>query len=104
MYYIGFFIQKAVADIYFLHLALGCSLLSFFGCLYLHISLDWLQNYSNSLNSWCIQIVKENQKLHKGSVEIEDDLATLADKSIFPGDVLWVRDSEIYENRDIAGE
>jgi len=47
--------------------------------------------------------VKENQKLHKGSVEIEDDLATLADKSIFPGDVLWVRDSEIYENRDIAG-
>ncbi|RLN17390.1 ubiquitin carboxyl-terminal hydrolase 26 [Panicum miliaceum] len=49
-------------------------------------------------------IVKENQKLHKGYVEIEDDFATLADKSIFPGDVLWVRDSEIYENRDIADE
>ncbi|XP_020396160.1 UBP26 isoform X3 [Zea mays] len=47
-------------------------------------------------------IVKENQMLHKGSVEIEDDFATLADKSIFPGDFLWVRDSEIYENRDIA--
>ncbi|KAL6867275.1 hypothetical protein ACP4OV_015299 [Aristida adscensionis] len=49
-------------------------------------------------------IVKENQKLHKGSVEIEGDFATLADKSIFPGDVLWVRDSEVYENRDIADE
>jgi ubiquitin carboxyl-terminal hydrolase 48 len=48
--------------------------------------------------------VKENQKLHKGSDEIEDDFASLADKSIFPGDVLWVRDTEIYENRDIAGK
>ncbi|KAG8073826.1 hypothetical protein GUJ93_ZPchr0006g44257 [Zizania palustris] len=49
-------------------------------------------------------IVKENQKLHKGSVEIEDDLASLADKCIFPGDVLWVKDTEIHENRDIADE
>ncbi|MQL86938.1 hypothetical protein Taro_019484 [Colocasia esculenta] len=49
-------------------------------------------------------VVKENQKLHKGSVEIEDDSATLADKNIFPGDVLWVTDSEIHENRDIADE
>ncbi|XP_066398889.1 ubiquitin carboxyl-terminal hydrolase 26-like [Miscanthus floridulus] len=48
--------------------------------------------------------IKENQKLHKGNVEIEGDFATLADKSIFPGDVLWVRDSEIFENRDIADE
>ena len=56
------------------------------------------------LCSCYIQIVKENQKLHKGSVEIEDDLATLADKGVFPGDILWVRDSEIYENRDIAGK
>lgn len=47
--------------------------------------------------------MKENQKLHKGSVEIEGDSATLADKNIFPGDVLWVSDSEIHENRDIAG-
>lgn len=61
-------------------------------------------NCSYRLNSSCVQIVKENQKLHKGSAEIEDDFATLADKCIFPGDVLWVRDSEIYENRDIAGE
>ncbi|KAJ3692558.1 hypothetical protein LUZ60_011653 [Juncus effusus] len=50
-------------------------------------------------------VVKENQKLHKGSVEIEGDSSdTLADKNIFPGDVLWVKDSEIYENRDIADE
>ncbi|KAK1317644.1 Ubiquitin carboxyl-terminal hydrolase 26 [Acorus calamus] len=48
-------------------------------------------------------VVKENQKIHKGSTEIDGELATLADKNIFPGDVLWVMDSEIYENRDIAG-
>ncbi|TVU15183.1 hypothetical protein EJB05_38690 [Eragrostis curvula] len=61
--------------------------------------------YQLKLMIWeSLGIVKENQKLHKASVEIEDDFATLADKSIFPGDVLWVRDSEIYENRDIADE
>ncbi|KAG0458006.1 hypothetical protein HPP92_023163 [Vanilla planifolia] len=49
-------------------------------------------------------VVKENQKLCKGVVEIEGDSATLADKNIFPGDILWVVDSEIYENRDIADE
>ncbi|CAN6470166.1 unnamed protein product [Victoria cruziana] len=49
-------------------------------------------------------IVKENQKLHKGSVEIEDDSATLADINILPGDVLWVTDTEVHENRDIADE
>ncbi|ONM54386.1 UBP26 isoform X5 [Zea mays] len=59
---------------------------------------------TSSGNSISLKIVKENQMLHKGSVEIEDDFATLADKSIFPGDFLWVRDSEIYENRDIADE
>lgn len=48
--------------------------------------------------------MKENQKLHKGSTEIEGDSATLADMNIFPGDILWVKDSEIHENRDIAGE
>lgn len=47
--------------------------------------------------------MKENQQLHKGSLEIEDDIATLADKNIFPGDILWVKDSGFYENRDIAG-
>lgn len=49
-------------------------------------------------------VVKENQKLHKGSTEIEGESATLADMNIFPGDVLWVADTEIYENRDIADE
>lgn len=37
-------------------------------------------------------------------MEIEDDIATLADKSIFPGDILWVKDSGFYDNRDIAGK
>ncbi|KAF9591999.1 hypothetical protein IFM89_011582 [Coptis chinensis] len=49
-------------------------------------------------------VVKENQILHKGNREIEDESATLADLNIFPGDVLWVKDSEIHENRDIADE
>ncbi|XP_077253161.1 ubiquitin carboxyl-terminal hydrolase 26-like isoform X2 [Tasmannia lanceolata] len=50
------------------------------------------------------EVVKENQTLHKGSREIEGESATLADMNIFPGDVLWVTDSEIHENRDIADE
>ncbi|XP_068659466.1 ubiquitin carboxyl-terminal hydrolase 26-like [Aristolochia californica] len=50
-------------------------------------------------------VVKENQKLHKGLIEIEgSESATLADMNIFPGDVLWVTDLEIHENRDIADE
>ena len=48
--------------------------------------------------------MKENQKLHKGSLEIEGDSATLADKSIFPGDALWVADSQVHDNRDIVGK
>ena len=35
---------------------------------------------------------------------MEDDFATLADKRIFPGDVLSVKDSEMFESRDIAGK
>ncbi|KAI3852486.1 hypothetical protein MKW98_009187 [Papaver atlanticum] len=49
-------------------------------------------------------VVKENQMLHKRTRQIEEESATLADMNIFPGDVLWVRDSGIYENRDIADE
>ncbi|KAI7752502.1 hypothetical protein M8C21_015853, partial [Ambrosia artemisiifolia] len=49
-------------------------------------------------------IVKENQILHKGSKIVDGETATLADVCIFPGDVLWVTDSEIHENRDIAEE
>ncbi|KAI4369312.1 hypothetical protein MLD38_017766 [Melastoma candidum] len=49
-------------------------------------------------------IVKENQILCKGLNEIEGEDSTLADCNIFPGDALWVRDSKIHENRDIADE
>ncbi|XP_057955457.1 ubiquitin carboxyl-terminal hydrolase 26 isoform X2 [Malania oleifera] len=49
-------------------------------------------------------VVKENQVLHKGSRIIDGESATLADMNIFPGDTLWVTDSEIHEYRDIADE
>ncbi|KAK8486160.1 hypothetical protein V6N11_019983 [Hibiscus sabdariffa] len=49
-------------------------------------------------------VVKENQILHKGSQIIDQETATLADMNIFPGDKLWVKDSEIHEDRDIADE
>ncbi|PPS12707.1 hypothetical protein GOBAR_AA07934 [Gossypium barbadense] len=49
-------------------------------------------------------VVKENQILHKGSRVIDQETATLADMNIFPGDRLWVKDSEIHEDRDIADE
>ncbi|KAF9687194.1 hypothetical protein SADUNF_Sadunf02G0068300 [Salix dunnii] len=51
-----------------------------------------------------LQVVKENQILHKGSMIIDQESATLADLSIFPGDKLWVQDSEMHEHRDIADE
>ncbi|KAL8045205.1 hypothetical protein ABFX02_08G097900 [Erythranthe guttata] len=49
-------------------------------------------------------VVKENQILHKGSNIIDGETACLADVNIFPGDILWVTDSKIHENRDIADE
>ncbi|XP_073065473.1 ubiquitin carboxyl-terminal hydrolase 26 isoform X1 [Primulina eburnea] len=49
-------------------------------------------------------VVKENQILHKGSRVIDGETASLADMNIFPGDILWVTDSKIHENRDIADE
>ncbi|CAN1240480.1 Ubiquitin carboxyl-terminal hydrolase 26 [Linum grandiflorum] len=49
-------------------------------------------------------VVKENQILHKGSKILDEETATLADLNIFPGDRLWVQDSEIHEHRDIADE
>ncbi|PPD77411.1 hypothetical protein GOBAR_DD25652 [Gossypium barbadense] len=49
-------------------------------------------------------VVKENQILHKGSRVIDQETATLADMNIFPGDRLWVKDSEIHEDRDIAAD
>ena len=50
-----------------------------------------------------LQVVKENQILRKGNRIIDGETDTLADKNIFPGDKLWVTDSEIHEHRDIAG-
>jgi ubiquitin carboxyl-terminal hydrolase 48 len=50
-----------------------------------------------------MQVVKENQILRKGARIIDKESATLADMNIFPGDKLWVIDSEIHEHRDIAG-
>ncbi|KAK4416768.1 Ubiquitin carboxyl-terminal hydrolase 26 [Sesamum alatum] len=49
-------------------------------------------------------VVKENQVLHKGPKIIDGETACLADVNIFPGDILWVTDSKIHENRDIADE
>ncbi|XP_051140687.1 ubiquitin carboxyl-terminal hydrolase 26 isoform X2 [Andrographis paniculata] len=49
-------------------------------------------------------VVKENQVLHKGYNVIDGESTCLADVNIFPGDVLWVTDSKIHENRDIADE
>jgi len=51
-----------------------------------------------------VQVMKENQELHKGTQVIDQESATLADMNIFPGDKLWVRDTEIHEHRDIAGK
>lgn len=49
-------------------------------------------------------IVKENQIVRKGWKIVDGESSSLADLCIFPGDVLWVTDSEIHENRDIAEE
>lgn len=61
----------------------------------------------NVISHWqvnfVLQVVKENQILHKGSKVIDGETDCLADRNIFPGDVLWVTDSKIHENRDIAG-
>ncbi|KAI3980371.1 hypothetical protein MKX01_003910 [Papaver californicum] len=80
----------------------------------------WKKSYGNSVNLkvsssmsvdrlkmmiWeSFGVVKENQMLHKGRRLIEEESATLADMNIFPGDRLWVRDTELHENRDIADE
>ncbi|KAK7260825.1 hypothetical protein RIF29_27123 [Crotalaria pallida] len=53
-----------------------------------------------------IGVVKENQILQKGdrTIDIDDESTALVDVDIFAGDQIIVRDSEIYENRDIADE
>ncbi|ERM99417.1 hypothetical protein AMTRI_Chr12g267000 [Amborella trichopoda] len=49
-------------------------------------------------------VVKENQSLHKGTMEISDESLTLADLNILPGDALWVTDTQVHDDRDIAEE
>ncbi|KGN62885.1 ubiquitin carboxyl-terminal hydrolase 26 isoform X1 [Cucumis sativus] len=61
--------------------------------------------YQLKMMIWeCFGVVKENQILRKGNRIIDGETDTLADKNIFPGDKLWVMDSEIHEHRDIADE
>jgi len=52
-----------------------------------------------------LQVVKENQILQKGDrrIDVDNECTTLADVNIFAGDQIIVRDSQIHENRDIAG-
>jgi ubiquitin carboxyl-terminal hydrolase 48 len=50
-----------------------------------------------------LQVVKENQRLHVLLKELVDDSATLSDLNILPGSYLWVMDTGLHENRDIAG-
>ncbi|KAG5393767.1 hypothetical protein IGI04_023730 [Brassica rapa subsp. trilocularis] len=61
--------------------------------------------YNLKMMIWqLLGVMKENQELHKGTQVIDQESATLADMNIFPGDKLWVRDTEIHEHRDIADE
>jgi len=52
-----------------------------------------------------LQVVKENQILQKGDrrIDVDNEHMTLADVNILAGDQIIVRDSQIHENRDIAG-
>lgn len=52
-----------------------------------------------------MQVVKENQILQKGDrrIDVDNENTTLVDVNIFAGDQIIVRDSQIHENRDIAG-
>lgn len=52
-----------------------------------------------------LQVVKENQILQKGDrrIDVDNENTTLVDVNIFAGDQIIVRDSQIHENRDIAG-
>jgi hypothetical protein len=48
-------------------------------------------------------VVRENQRVHFGKTELEDEDATLADLNVLPGAHLWVMDTGQHENRDITG-
>lgn len=62
-----------------------------------------VQKWVHSSKLLDVKVVRENQKLHFGKVELVDDDATLADLNILPGAHLWVMDTGQHENRDIAG-
>jgi len=51
-------------------------------------------------------VIKENQILYKGDkiIDSSNENVTLVDVNIFAGDQIIIRDSEIHENRDIAGK
>ncbi|XP_024527691.1 ubiquitin carboxyl-terminal hydrolase 26 [Selaginella moellendorffii] len=49
-------------------------------------------------------VVKENQEVHFGKVELTDESTTLADVGVLPNSQLWVSDSGLHEHRDIADE
>ncbi|KAH7422547.1 hypothetical protein KP509_12G013700 [Ceratopteris richardii] len=49
-------------------------------------------------------IVKENQRLHICRTELTDEMASLSDLNILPGAHLWVMDTGVHQNRDIAEE
>ncbi|QCD99600.1 ubiquitin carboxyl-terminal hydrolase 48 [Vigna unguiculata] len=56
-------------------------------------------------SSISLKVVKENQILQKGDrrIDVDNEHMTLADVNILAGDQIIVRDSQIHENRDIAG-
>ncbi|KAH9545308.1 hypothetical protein CY35_12G041600 [Sphagnum magellanicum] len=57
------------------------------------------------LQIWeALAVVRENQRVHFGKTELEDEDATLADLNVLPGAHLWVMDTGQHENRDITEE
>ncbi|KAI5076548.1 hypothetical protein GOP47_0008613 [Adiantum capillus-veneris] len=61
--------------------------------------------YQLKLMIWeASSIVKENQRLHFCKNELIDEGATMSDLNILPGAHLWVLDTGLHENRDIAEE
>ncbi|KAJ7528558.1 hypothetical protein O6H91_15G008100 [Diphasiastrum complanatum] len=61
--------------------------------------------YHLKLSIWqALGVVKDNQKLHFGKLELTDDSALLSDLNILAGSHLWVLDTGLHENRDIIEE
>ncbi|MCO5561639.1 hypothetical protein L7F22_015260 [Adiantum nelumboides] len=59
--------------------------------------------YQLKLMIWeASSIIKENQGLHFCRKELLDEAATMSDLNILPGAHLWVLDTGLHKNRDIA--